>query len=108
VSEDKPQYTPDPPKMVLNKEGLLVPAESIPAPCNHVDVANRVQKSLQQRNQYHCHGCDEKVQVAYLNFLIGKPEELDVVLAQMAAAQQAARAQQERKKSGLVLPGEKP
>ena len=92
--------------MVL-KDGLLVPADTVAPPCKHADVAIRVQKNLQQRDQYHCKGCDEKVQVAYLNFLIGKPEELDLVLTQMAAAQQAQMKAQQRKKSGLVLPGEK-
>jgi len=92
--------------MVL-KDGLLVPADTVKPPCNHAEVAERVQKVLKQRNQYHCKGCDEKVQVAYLNFLIGKPEELDAVLAQMAAAQQAQMKAGQRKRIGLVLPGEK-
>ena len=92
-------------KMVL-KDGLLVPADTVAPPCNHADVAIRVQKNLQQRDQYHCKGCDEKVQVAFLNFLIGKPEELDAVLAQIAAAQQQQQQAMRRKQSGLVLPGE--
>lgn len=93
-------------KLVPNKDGLLVPEDSLPKGCVHAEVAQRIAQKPTM-NRYHCHDCDEKVNYVTFQYALMTDQAHQEFKEQLAKTQAEEQAKAKRKKIGLVLPGDK-
>lgn len=95
--------------MIPNKDGLLVPSDTIEPEkedCKHAEAAGEFHKRGRDRTEMKCHGCEEVVIVKTMSFVVLTGDKMVEFEENLVRMTQAAEAQAKRQALGLVLPGE--